>query len=116
MLPSLMSTGVSVQEKKRRIDFKDGGHNGHLEFLIGTISGIFELQVKYQVNWPFGSGEEAKIDFQESGNGRHLRFPIGTIITICDLQVTRTPDASYQASCQLACLFRRRSEKNRFSR
>ena len=35
------------------------------------------LPSKFGVNWPFGSGEEAK-----------NRFPIGTILAIFDLQVT----------------------------
>ena len=58
--------GLSVQEKKRKIDFQDGRHGGHLGFQIGTILAIFDLQVipmlpsKFGVNWPFGSGEEAK--------------------------------------------------------
>ena len=68
-LASLESTGLSVQEKKRKIDFQDGGHGGHLGFPIGTILAIFYLQVtpmlpsKFGVNWPFGSGEEAKNRF-----------------------------------------------------
>ena len=59
---SLESTGLSVQEKKRKIDFQDGGNGGHLGFPIGTILAIFDLQVtpmlptKYQVNWPRGVG------------------------------------------------------------
>ena len=44
-LPSLESTGLSVQEKKLNIDFQDGGHGGHLGFPIGTILAIFDLQV-----------------------------------------------------------------------
>ena len=58
-LASLESTGLSVQEKKRKIDFQDGGHLG---FLISMILAIFDLQVtlmlptKYQVNWPRGVG------------------------------------------------------------
>ena len=40
---------------------------------------------KFQVNLPFGSGEEAKIDFQD---GRYLGFPIGKILVIFNLQVT----------------------------
>ena len=62
-------TGLSVQEKKRKIDFQDGCHGGHLWFPIGTILAIFDLQVtpmlptKFGVNWPFGSGEEAKYRF-----------------------------------------------------
>ena len=106
-----------VQQKKRKIDFQDGRHVGHLGFPIGTILVIFDLQVtpmlrtkfqkrvrekvqgvpqsqtaalprhqeeeetdkakqaqieqtyeKHQVNWPFGSVEEAKNRFQY---GRH---------------------------------------------
>ena len=37
--------GLSVQEKKRKIDFQDGRHGGHLGFLIGTILATFDLQV-----------------------------------------------------------------------
>ena len=50
------------------------------------VLAIFDLQVtpilptKFRVNWPFGSGEEAK--------GGYLGFPIGTILAIFDLQVT----------------------------
>ena len=46
------------------------------------------LPSKFGVNWPFGSGEEAKIGFQDGRHGGHLGFPIGTILTIFDLQVT----------------------------
>ena len=61
-----MSTDLSVKEKKQKIDFQNGGHLG---FPIGRILAIFDLQVtlmlpsKFVVNWPFGSGEEAKIRF-----------------------------------------------------
>ena len=34
-----------MQEKKLNIDFQDGGHGGHLGFLIRTILAIFDLQV-----------------------------------------------------------------------
>ena len=67
-LASLESIGFSVQEKKRKIDFQDGCHGGHLGFPIGTIVAIFYLQVtpmlpsKFGVNWPFSS-EEAKNRF-----------------------------------------------------
>ena len=33
-----------VQEKKRKIDFKDGHHGGHLGFPIGSILANFDLQ------------------------------------------------------------------------
>ena len=65
-LASLESIGLSVQEKKRKIDFEDGGHLGSP---IGTILPFFDLQVtpmlpsKFGVHWPLGSGEEAKNRF-----------------------------------------------------
>ena len=68
-LASLESVGLSVQEKKRKIDFQDGCHDGHLGLPIGMILAIFDLQVtpmlpsKCGVNLPFGSGEEAKNRF-----------------------------------------------------
>ena len=85
-LPSLKSIGLSVQEKKRKTDFR----GSHLEFLIGTILAIFCLQVtqmlptKFRVNWPFGSGEEVNKYFQDGC----LEFPIGTSLANFDLQVT----------------------------
>ena len=60
MLPTKFGVNcLSVQEKKRKIDFQDGGHLG---FRIGTILAIFVLKVipmlptKYLVNWPRGVG------------------------------------------------------------
>ena len=50
---------------------------------IGTIFAVFDLQVipmlstKFQVNWPFGSGESSKQIFQ-----------IGKILAIFYLQIT----------------------------
>ena len=52
------SIGLSVLEKKKKIDFQDDGHGGHLGFQIGTILAMFDLQVtpmlpiKFQVSWP----------------------------------------------------------------
>ena len=67
-LPSFKSIGLLVQ-KMQKIDFQDGHHGGPFGFPVGTISTIFDLQVtlmlptKFQVNWPFGSGGEAKNRF-----------------------------------------------------
>ena len=61
LVPSFKSIDLSVQKKKRKIDFQDGHHGGHLGFPIRTILAIFDLQVtpmlptKSQVNWPLGS-------------------------------------------------------------
>ena len=64
-----MPIDLLVQEKKGKIYFQDGHHDGHLGFLTGMILAIFDLQVtpmlptKFCVSWPFGSGEEAKNRF-----------------------------------------------------
>ena len=63
------SIGLLVQEKKQKIDFQDSGHGGYPGFPTGMILAIFDQQVtlmlptKFQINWPFGSGEEVKTDF-----------------------------------------------------
>ena len=59
---------------KRKIDFQDLG------FPMGMILAIFDLQVtlmlptKFQVNWPFGSGEEAKNIFKTAAMAGILNF------------------------------------------
>ena len=95
MSPRFESIGLSVQEKKFKIDFQDGRRSGHLLFTIKTILALFDLQVfpilptkfrvfdfrlerfklffylqvtpifptKIRVNWPIGSGDEAKNRF-----------------------------------------------------
>ena len=73
---------LSIQEKKFKIDFQDGNCGGHLVFPIRMVLAIFDLQInsihtKFQVNWPFSSGEEVK-----------KRFEIRTILAIFDLHVT----------------------------
>ena len=66
LLPTFESTGISVQYKKRKNFFQDGGHLG---FPNGTIIAMFDLQVtqmlptKFQVNWLLGLGEEVKNRF-----------------------------------------------------
>ena len=97
--------GLSVQEKKQKIDFQDCCHGGPLGFPIGTILPIFDLQVtpmlpsKFGVNWLFGSGEEVwKIDFQYGGHGGHLGFPVGTILAIFDLQATPKLPLKYRVN------------------
>ena len=116
-LPSFESTGLSVQEKKRKIDFQDGSHGGHLGFPIGTILAIFDLQVtlmlptKFPVNWLLGLGKKRKIDFQDGGD--HLGFMIGTILAILDLQVTPILPTKFRVNWPFGS---REEAKNRFSR
>ena len=40
---SLKSISLSIQEKKRKIDFQDGHHRRHLGFPIRKILTIFDL-------------------------------------------------------------------------
>ena len=89
MLPTKFGVNWLLgSEKKRKINFQDGCHGGHLGFPIGTILAIFDLQVtpmlpnKFGVNWLLGSGEKRNIDFQDGCHGGHLGFPIGTILAI----------------------------------
>ena len=71
-----------------------------------TILAIFDLHItrslptKFQVNWPFHSGEEVK-------NSDHLGFLIRTILAIFHLQIT----PMLPTKLQLAFQVRRRSEK-----
>ena len=86
------------RRRSEKIDFQDtcSCHGGYLGFKIGMILAIFDLLVtpmlpsKFVVNWPFGSGKEAKKkkDFQDGCYGGRLGFPIGTILAIFDLQFT----------------------------
>ena len=79
-----MSTGLSVEEKKKakkkkkkkkkkRKDFQDGGHGGHLG--IGTILAILIFKSPQCFLLSFKSiglsvqGKKRKIDFQD---GRHI--------------------------------------------
>ena len=56
------------------------------------------LPTKFQVNWPFSSGEEAKLDFQDDSHGGHLGFLIGTIFALYDLQVTPMLPTKFQVN------------------
>ena len=117
LLPSFKWIGLSVQEKKQKIAFQDGRHLG---VLIRMIVAIFDLQAtltlptKFGVNWPFGSGEEAK--------NRFLRQRPWQSSWISDQNnfsyfwSTSHPDASYQVSRLLVFWFRTEKARNRFSR
>ena len=89
-------------EKKRKIDFQDGRHDGHLGFPISTILAIFDLQVtpmlprKFGVNW-LSVQEKRKIYFQDGG---HLGLLIGMILAIFDLQVTPMLPSKYSHLAQ----------------
>ena len=101
-LPNFESTGLSVQEKRQKIDFQDGCHDGHLGYPTGTILAIFDLQVPQcllRSLESIGSSVQEKklnIDFQDGGHGGHLGFLIRTILAIFDLQVTLMLPTKFQ--------------------
>ena len=66
---------------------------------------------KFQVSWPFGSGEKAKKDFQDGCQSGHLGFEM--ILTIFDLQVTQMLSTKFQVSWPFGS---GEEAKNRFSR
>ena len=74
-----------------------------IDFLIGMILATYDLQVtpmlptKFRVNWPLGSGEEAKIDLQDG----HLGMPIRIILANFDLQITLMVPTKFQANWPL---------------
>ena len=94
-------TGLSVQEKKHKIDFQDSSHNGHFGFLIRTILALFYLQVTLMLTSKFffeSTGlsvqeKKQKKDFQDGG---HLGFLIGTILAVFYLQVTPMLPTKFQ--------------------
>ena len=62
-LPSFGSFGLSVLEKKLKIDFQDGGVVAILisdlnEFSFFYLQVTLKLPFKFRVNWPFVSEEE----------------------------------------------------------
>ena len=108
--------------KKRKIDFQDGSHGSHLGFLIIRILAIFNLQVTlilptmFQVNCPFGSGEEAKNRFSRWRPQQPSWISVQNDFSY--FLSTSHPNASYQISkFRVSWHFDSGEEaKNRFSR
>ena len=63
MLTKFQVNWLSGSREEAKIDFQDGGHGGHLGFPVEEIFASFDpqytpmLPTKFQVNWPFCSGE-----------------------------------------------------------
>ena len=80
--------------KKRKIDFQDGCHGGHLGFPIGRILAILIYKSPLCFLATLESiglsvqEKKRQIDIQDGCYGGHLGFPIGTILAIFGLQVT----------------------------
>ena len=73
-LSSYKSIGLSVQEKKFKTDFPNGGHDDRLGFQIRMMLAISDLQATLSLLPSFKSSQENKfkIDFQNGGWGSHL--------------------------------------------
>ena len=56
------------------------------------------LPTKFQVSWPFSSGEEAKIDCQDGRQGVPLGFLIRMILAIFGLQVSPMLPTKFQVN------------------
>ena len=81
--------GLSVQEKKFKIDFQGSNCGGHRVFPIRTIFAIFDLQVtlmSFQSNALSVQEKKGKIDFQDSSHGGHLGFLVERILAILILK------------------------------
>ena len=93
------STGLSVQNKKFKIGFQDGGCGGHLGFPIETILAIFDLQIaptlptRFQVSWPFGSRQEVQNRYSRWRPWRPAW--ISDRIDFSCFSSTNRPDSSY---------------------
>ena len=71
------------------------------------------LPSKFEVNWPFGSAEEAKNRFQDGCQGGHLGFPISMILATFELQVTLMLPSKFGVNWPFGS---GEEAKNRFSR
>ena len=109
-LPSFESTGLSVQKKKKKIDFQDGCHLG---FLIGMILTIF---ISSRCFLPIFKSTGPLVQ-ENKWKKRVSRWPpwqpswISNQNNLSYFRSTSHPNASYQVSSQMAFQFRRRGEK-----
>ena len=91
-LPSFKSIGFPIQENSGKLIFQIATMTAILDFRSEKFK-LFYLKVipmlptKFQVDWPFDTGEK-ETDFRNDGHGDHLGFPIGTILAIFNLQVS----------------------------
>ena len=106
-LQSFESTGHSVQEKKIKTDFQDGGDG----FPTGKILAFVDLQVapilstKFQCKWPFSSVEKVQ--------NRFSRWQLWRLALFSNLNYfsyflsTSYLDTFNESSCQLAFQLRK---------
>ena len=107
-LPSFESTGLSVQKKKRKIDFRDGRHlcisdQNDFSYFWSTSHPDASYQFSNQLALWF-----RKISKKKSVS--RLSW-ISNLNNLSYFKSTGHSNASYQVSSQLAFQFKRRSEK-----
>ena len=98
-----MSKSLSVQKKKRKIDFQDGRHSDRHDFSYVFFFFFFFFDYKSPRCFLLSlesSGlsvqeKKRKIDFQDGG---HLGFSIGTVLATFGLQVTLMLPTKYRVS------------------
>ena len=106
-LPRFESTGLSVNEEKRKIDSQDGRRRPSWISNWNNFNN-FDLQVTRCFLPSFQSiglsvqEKKRKIDFQDGLLDGHLGFPIGTILVIFYLQVTPTLPTKFRVNWPFA--------------
>ena len=120
-LPSFESIGLSVQNKKGKIDFQD---DHHLGFPIGTSLAIFYIYKSSRCFLPFfkSSGPWVQENKRKKKKKKKKKKRVSRWTpwrpswtsdpnNLSNFRSTSHPNASYQVSSQMAFQFRRRSEK-----
>ena len=81
-------------EEKYKIDFQNGGHDGHLGFPTGMILELFNLQfspiltTEFRIIWPFCSGKQVQNKFKKwpfhKVKQRRSRLVAGWVTAVLD--------------------------------
>ena len=102
-----MSICHLFQEKKRKINFLDGGHGSHLGFSIGTSLAIFTSHpdASYRVSsqfafwFDFWFRRRSEKQIFKTAVTAAIFDPIGTILAIVDLQYTQKFLSCFEYIC-----------------
>ena len=118
MLPTkfLESIRLSIQEKKWKIDFRDGGHLGYPIRMVLAIFIYLSVRCFLSSFKTIGllfQEKKRKIDFQDGGHGEHLGLRIRTILAIFYLQVTLMLPTKFRVNWRFGS---GEEVKNRFAR
>ena len=110
---------IKKKKKKKKKKWQDSSHWENLGFQIRTILAIFDLHVtpmlpnKFQINWPFCSGEELKNRFSRWPPWRPSWISDRNVLSIFDLHVSPLLPTKFGVNWPLGS---GEEAKNRFSR